>query len=50
MLRRLYSMNAKGLESKVETWLGHSPLLLDLLDEVTDAVVPPLSELDGGNR
>ncbi|TDD58838.1 hypothetical protein E1263_17320 [Kribbella antibiotica] len=55
VLRRLYPMSAKSLESNVETWLGHSSLLLDLLDEVTDAVVPPLSELpaappDGGNR
>lgn len=50
VLRRLYSMTGKGLESKVEIWLGHSSLLLDLLDEVTDAVAPPLSELDGGSR
>ncbi|TCC21669.1 hypothetical protein [Kribbella sindirgiensis] len=50
VLRRLGPMTASGLESNVETWLGHSSLLLDLLDEVTDAVAPPLPELESPPR
>jgi hypothetical protein len=45
VLRRLSTMSSKTLERNVEDWLGHSGLLLDLLDEVNDAVVPPLAEL-----
>lgn len=52
VLRRLSSMSNKGLDNAVEEWLGHSWLLLDLLDDVTDAVAPTLNELksnpDGG--
>ncbi|MFD9664317.1 hypothetical protein ACFWAY_22265 [Rhodococcus sp. NPDC059968] len=40
ILRRLAGMSNKGLEIAVESWFGHPWLLLDLLDDVTDAVVP----------
>lgn len=41
VLRRLASKSNLGLERSVEGWLGHSWLLVDLLDDVNDAVVPP---------
>jgi hypothetical protein len=41
VLRRLASKSNVGLERSVEGWLGHSWLLIDLLDDVRDAEVPP---------
>lgn len=41
VLRRLASKSSLGLERSVDRWLGHSWLLVDLLDDVNDAVVPP---------
>jgi len=40
VLRRLASKSNVGLERSVEGWLGHSWLLVDLLDDVNDAEVP----------
>lgn len=40
VLRRLARLPNKQLEEKVERWLGHSWLLLDLLDDVRGGDVP----------
>jgi hypothetical protein len=40
VLRRLSTKSNAALERAVEEWLGHSWLLVDLLDDVTDAEVP----------
>lgn len=44
ILRRLVPLSGKRLQAKAEEWLGHSWLLIDLLDDVTDTDVPPYSE------
>jgi hypothetical protein len=44
ILRRLVPLSGRRLEAKAEEWLGHSWLLVDLLDDVTDAEVPPALE------
>jgi hypothetical protein len=51
VLRRLASRSNSGLEKAVEDWLGHSWLLVDLLDDVHDAQVPApeLSQHSGGD-
>jgi hypothetical protein len=41
VLRRLVRLPNKQLEENVERWLGHSWLLLDLLDDVRGADVRP---------
>jgi hypothetical protein len=43
VLRRLVRLPNRRLEDQVETWLGHSWLLLDLLDDVRGADVPTLT-------
>lgn len=40
VLRRLSAKSNTALERSVEEWLGHSWLLVDLLDDVTDAEAP----------
>jgi hypothetical protein len=40
VLRRLVRLPNRTLEQNVENWLGHSWLLLDLLDDVRNADVP----------
>lgn len=40
VLRRLSALSNRGLQGRVETWLGRSWLLLDLLDDVRDAEAP----------
>lgn len=40
ILRRLVPLSGKRLEENAEDWLGHSWLLLDLLDDITDPEVP----------
>jgi len=44
ILRRLAPLSGKRLEAKAEEWLGHSWLLIDLLDDITDTEVPPEPE------
>lgn len=46
VLRRLVRLQNRVLERKVEKWLGHSWLLLDLLDDVRGADVPALPVAD----
>lgn len=46
ILRRLVPLSGAAIERKVEEWLGHSWLLIDLLDDVTDAELPPFPELE----
>jgi hypothetical protein len=41
VLRRLSGLSGVALQTNVESWLGRSWLLLDLLDDVLDADVPP---------
>lgn len=41
ILRRLVGLSGKALDTKAEDWLGHSWLLVDLLDDVNDAELPP---------
>lgn len=41
ILRRLVGLSGKALDAKAEEWLGHSWLLIDLLDDVKDAELPP---------
>lgn len=48
VLRRLVPLPSRRLEAQVERWLGHSWLLLDLLDDVRGADVPALPEADHG--
>jgi hypothetical protein len=43
ILRRLVGLSGKALDTKAEGWLGHSWLLVDLLDDVNDAELPPLA-------
>jgi hypothetical protein len=40
VLRRLSAKSNAALERSVEDWLGHSWLLVDLLDDITDAEAP----------
>lgn len=40
VLRRLVPLSNKALDEQVERWLGHSWLLVDLLDDVRGADVP----------
>ncbi|BCN67276.1 hypothetical protein RE943_07490 [Prescottella equi] len=40
ILRRLVPLSGARLEAKAEQWLGHSWLLVDLLDDIKDAEVP----------
>lgn len=40
ILRRLVGLSGKALDAKAEEWLGHSWLLVDLLDDVKDAELP----------
>lgn len=51
ILRRLTALSLTGLQSSVERWLGHSWLLLDLLDDVRGAELPArvdmTPEMDG---
>jgi hypothetical protein len=47
-LAEISSTQFKRLEAQVERWLGHSWLLLDLLDDVRGADVPALPEVDHG--
>ncbi|MFM1724428.1 MULTISPECIES: hypothetical protein [Rhodococcus] len=42
ILRRLVPLSGTRLEAKAEEWLGHSWLLVDLLDDIKDAEVPPV--------
>jgi hypothetical protein len=42
VLRRLSTKSNTALEADVNRWLGESWLLIDLLDDVTEAVAPPL--------
>ncbi|MFK4484622.1 ABC-three component system middle component 2 [Curtobacterium sp. AB7] len=44
VLRRLVRLSNKRLEENVEEWLGHSWLLVDLLDDVRGADLSPASE------
>lgn len=45
VLRRLSTMSNKALERSVNSWLGESWLLIDLLDDVAETVIPrPLPE------
>ncbi|QKS18874.1 hypothetical protein HUN58_02215 [Curtobacterium sp. Csp1] len=44
VLRRLTRLSNKRLEADVEAWLGHSWLLVDLLDDVRGADISPVSE------
>lgn len=41
ILRRLVGLSGKAMDAKAEEWLGHSWLLVDLLDDVKDAELPP---------
>lgn len=43
VLRRLSGMSNRGLTEAVERWLGRSWLLVDLLEDVHDVVVPSYS-------
>lgn len=43
ILRRLGGLSGKALDTKAEEWLGHSWLLVDLLDDVNGAELPPTS-------
>jgi hypothetical protein len=40
VLRRLSALSNKALERSVNSWLGESWLLIDLLDDVAETVVP----------
>ena len=44
VLRRLVRLSNKRLEADVEEWLGHSWLLVDLLDDIRGADISPSSE------
>ncbi|WP_425864761.1 hypothetical protein [Arthrobacter sp. TWP1-1] len=50
VLRRLVRLPNRALEGQVEKWLGHSWLLLDLLDDVRDADVPALPVVDEATK
>jgi hypothetical protein len=45
VLRRLTSLSLTRLQGSVEQWLGHSWLLLDLLDDVRGAELPATAEI-----
>jgi hypothetical protein len=46
ILRRLTSLSNAALESSVRRWLGESWLLIDLLDDIAEAVAPSANTTD----
>ncbi|KQQ28617.1 hypothetical protein ASF54_08195 [Frondihabitans sp. Leaf304] len=50
VLRRLVRLSNRRLEAQVEEWIGHSWLLIDLLDDVRGADLPPETAIDESDR